>query len=101
MLRLLFATLAVFAALTEARAQQITGTANQNFCRVVIVTCEEGSEDTCRPVFDGSMSNQQSFTSNTGRLCFKRERKIGDCKSGLVPHWSCATALSHPSFMIQ
>jgi hypothetical protein len=97
----LLATISFVATLTGAEAQPITGTANQNFCQVVVVTCEEGSEDTCRPAFKGSMSSGQSFTSQTGRLCYKREKKIGDCKSGLLPYWNCATAAGHPSFLIQ
>jgi hypothetical protein len=84
-----------------ATAASLTGTANQRFCQVIIATCAEGSEDTCRPEFSGSMSEGQSFTSKTGRLCYKRDRKPGDCGSGLQPYWNCATHFGNPNMLIQ
>lgn len=101
MRKLTFAMLSALATLGPAHAQQLTGTANQSFCHVVIVTCEEGSEDSCRPEFDGRMTNGQSFTSRTGRLCYKRDKTAGDCRSGLSPYWSCASAAGNPTLLIQ
>lgn len=74
-----------------ANAQTIVGIASQNFCSVAIVTCNQSPEDSCPLQFNGSMAQGQSFTSNTGRLCYKRENRPGDCASGQMVSWNCAT----------
>lgn len=74
---------------SAAYAGDVTAKASQNFARVQINTCNMMNPDQCPVVFDGPMSAGQTYRSDTGRLCYKRENYPGNAQSGMEASWNC------------
>ena len=74
-----------------AAAGDIVVRAPHDFAEVKIVTCRDRSDllDQCSVVFDSPMTEDQTYRSSTGRLCYKHEDKVGDIASGWQQTWSC------------
>ena len=74
-----------------ASAGDIVVTAPRDFAEVKIVTCRDRDDllDQCSVVFDSPMTEDQTYRSNTGRLCYKHEVTAGDIASGWEKGWRC------------